>query len=157
VGITYNVAFGGGGNRNLTVGDAIFHCHLYPHLAQGMWALWRNHEGRRVRRGGSGGPHQRGQRARRRARRGRHPQSERRPRALAATSNPFVPLAPLGAQTGTQRFWADPLLDIQGMDRTLRSAFMHDHLAASSHQQHGLYAAIIVEPWFSEWRDPVTG
>jgi hypothetical protein len=76
---------------------------------------------------------------------------------LAATSNPFVPLAPLGAQTGTQRFWADPLLDIQGMDRTLRSAFMHDHLSASSHQQHGLYAAIVVEPWFSEWRDPETG
>jgi manganese oxidase len=26
------------------VGDAIYHCHLYPHFAQGMWALWRNHD-----------------------------------------------------------------------------------------------------------------
>ena len=34
----------GSGNRNRTVGDAIFHCHLYPHLAQGMWELWRVHD-----------------------------------------------------------------------------------------------------------------
>ena len=34
----------GSGNRNRTVGDAIFHCHLYPHFAQGMWALWRVHD-----------------------------------------------------------------------------------------------------------------
>ncbi|HYY42845.1 MAG TPA: hypothetical protein VE775_08955, partial [Pyrinomonadaceae bacterium] len=41
---TYEINYGGGGNRNLTVGDAIFHCHLYPHFAQGMWELWRNHD-----------------------------------------------------------------------------------------------------------------
>ncbi|WP_207101953.1 hypothetical protein [Paracoccus shandongensis] len=35
---------GGSGNRNRTVGDSIFHCHLYPHFAQGMWALWRVHD-----------------------------------------------------------------------------------------------------------------
>lgn len=35
---------GGSGNRNHTVGDSIFHCHLYPHFAQGMWALWRVHD-----------------------------------------------------------------------------------------------------------------
>lgn len=34
----------GAGNRNRTPGDSIFHCHLYPHFAQGMWALWRNHD-----------------------------------------------------------------------------------------------------------------
>ena len=34
----------GSGNRNRTPGDSIFHCHLYPHFAQGMWALWRNHD-----------------------------------------------------------------------------------------------------------------
>ena len=27
---TYQIHYGGGGNRNFTVGDAIFHCHLYP-------------------------------------------------------------------------------------------------------------------------------
>ncbi|MBD9361751.1 cupredoxin domain-containing protein [Methylomonas fluvii] len=41
---TYDIQYGGGGNRNLTVGDAIFHCHLYPHFAAGMWELWRNHD-----------------------------------------------------------------------------------------------------------------
>ena len=35
---------GGTGNRNRTPGDSIFHCHLYPHFAQGMWALWRVHD-----------------------------------------------------------------------------------------------------------------
>lgn len=34
----------GGGNRNRAPGDSIFHCHLYPHFAQGMWELWRNHD-----------------------------------------------------------------------------------------------------------------
>lgn len=41
---TYEIAFNGSGNRNKTPGDAIFHCHFYPHFAQGMWALWRNHD-----------------------------------------------------------------------------------------------------------------
>ncbi len=41
---TYDVHYGGSGNRNLTPGDSIFHCHLYPHFAQGMWELWRTHD-----------------------------------------------------------------------------------------------------------------
>ncbi len=32
------------GSRPGTVGDAIFHCHLYPHFAEGFWALWRVHD-----------------------------------------------------------------------------------------------------------------
>jgi hypothetical protein len=43
-GYTYEIAFGGSGNRNKSAGDAIFHCHLYPHFAQGMWYLWRIHD-----------------------------------------------------------------------------------------------------------------
>ncbi|TGN49643.1 hypothetical protein E4L95_18140, partial [Paracoccus liaowanqingii] len=55
-GFSYNIYHGGrrdgqggpfvagSGNRNRTVGDSIFHCHLYPHFAQGMWALWRVHD-----------------------------------------------------------------------------------------------------------------
>jgi len=43
-GYSYEIAFGGSGNRNKTVGDAIFHCHFYPHFAQGMWYLWRIHD-----------------------------------------------------------------------------------------------------------------
>ena len=41
---TYEIAYNGSGNRNQTPGDAIFHCHFYPHFAQGMWELWRNHD-----------------------------------------------------------------------------------------------------------------
>ncbi|MBA3805952.1 MAG: hypothetical protein H0X14_09620, partial [Acidobacteria bacterium] len=41
---TYEINYGGSGNRNQTPGDAIFHCHLYPHFAQGMWELWRVHD-----------------------------------------------------------------------------------------------------------------
>ncbi|HEV7507581.1 MAG TPA: copper oxidase [Thermoanaerobaculia bacterium] len=43
-GYTYEIAYGGSGNRNKTVGDSIFHCHFYPHFAQGMWSLWRTHD-----------------------------------------------------------------------------------------------------------------
>ncbi len=43
-GFTYEIAYGGSGNRNQSPGDAIFHCHFYPHFAQGMWELWRIHD-----------------------------------------------------------------------------------------------------------------
>jgi len=41
---TYEINFGGSGNRIKSAGDAIYHCHFYPHFAQGMWYLWRNHD-----------------------------------------------------------------------------------------------------------------
>ncbi len=41
---TLEIVYDGGGNKNLTVGDSIFHCHFYPHFAAGMWALWRVHD-----------------------------------------------------------------------------------------------------------------
>jgi manganese oxidase len=41
---TYEIAYNGSGNRNKTPGDSIFHCHFYPHFAQGMWGLWRVHD-----------------------------------------------------------------------------------------------------------------
>ncbi|MFK3775889.1 manganese-oxidizing multicopper oxidase MnxG [Pseudomonas sp. NPDC089406] len=44
VGYTYEIANGGSGNRNRVAGDAIYHCHFYPHFAQGMWAMWRVHD-----------------------------------------------------------------------------------------------------------------
>ena len=43
-GYTYEIAYGGSGNRNRTSGDAIYHCHFYPHFAQGMWNMWRVHD-----------------------------------------------------------------------------------------------------------------
>jgi len=65
-----------------------------------------------------------------------------------------------GAQTSLQRWWADPLLNSKtplgkkepaGQDRTIRTVFTHDHLGPSSHQQHGLYAALVIEPPMSVW------
>ncbi|WP_460423714.1 manganese-oxidizing multicopper oxidase MnxG [Pseudomonas sp. ZL2] len=44
VGYTYEIANGGSGNRNRVAGDAIYHCHFYPHFAQGMWSMWRVHD-----------------------------------------------------------------------------------------------------------------
>ncbi len=41
---TLEMTYNGSGNKNLTVGDSIFHCHFYPHFAAGMWALWRVHD-----------------------------------------------------------------------------------------------------------------
>src|SRR5436190_1677667 len=41
---TLELAYDGSGNRNLTAGDSIFHCHFYPHFAQGMWSMWRVHD-----------------------------------------------------------------------------------------------------------------
>jgi hypothetical protein len=43
-GMSLEITHNGSGNRNLTVGDSIFHCHFYPHFAQGMWELWRTHD-----------------------------------------------------------------------------------------------------------------
>jgi hypothetical protein len=44
MGYTYEIANGGSGNRNKSSGDAIYHCHFYPHFAQGMWYMWRIHD-----------------------------------------------------------------------------------------------------------------
>jgi hypothetical protein len=41
---TLEMVYNGSGNVNQTVGDAIFHCHFYPHFAGGMWSLWRVHD-----------------------------------------------------------------------------------------------------------------
>jgi len=43
-GYTYEINNGGSGNRNKSSGDAIFHCHFYPHFAQGMWYHWRHND-----------------------------------------------------------------------------------------------------------------
>ncbi|MEX0916066.1 MAG: hypothetical protein WDZ60_09245, partial [Wenzhouxiangellaceae bacterium] len=62
-----------------------------------------------------------------------------------------------GAQTTVQRFDTDPLLNHLGEDRTLRTVFTHDHFGPSTHQQVGLYGAMLVEPAGSIWKDAVTG
>lgn len=76
---------------------------------------------------------------------------------LRPERHPRLRIAPLGTQTTVQRWWADPIIDDQGRDRTVQGSFTHDHFAPSSHQQHGLYGGLISEPAGSIWRDPKTG
>jgi hypothetical protein len=63
----------------------------------------------------------------------------------------------LGAQTTVQRWYADPVQDNAGNDRTLRTVFTHDHFGPSTHQQTGLYAGLVVEPTGSTWVHNETG
>jgi hypothetical protein len=63
----------------------------------------------------------------------------------------------IGAQTTIQRWYADPVLDNQGKDRTLRTVFTHDHFGPSTHQQTGLYAGLVIEPEGSAWAHSETG
>jgi hypothetical protein len=75
---------------------------------------------------------------------------------LTAKSHPRLGSGPggawLGAQTTIQRWWADPLVNTAGQDRTIRTVFTHDHFGPSSHQHHGLYGALVVEPTGSTWK-----
>jgi len=63
----------------------------------------------------------------------------------------------LGAQTTVQRWFADDTLNNNGVDRTLRTVFTHDHFGPSTHQQAGLYAGLVIEPTGSVWKNPETG
>ena len=72
-----------------------------------------------------------------------------------ARAHPFF--GTLGAQTTISRWFADDVLNAAGVDRTLRTAFTHDHFGPSTHQQAGLYAGLVLEPKGSKWRHPETG
>ncbi|MDF1695930.1 MAG: hypothetical protein P1U56_08870 [Saprospiraceae bacterium] len=63
----------------------------------------------------------------------------------------------IGAQTTIQRWYSNPLYDNEGVDRTLRTVFTHDHFGPSTHQQIGLYAGLLIEPAGSEWLSSSTG
>jgi hypothetical protein len=76
-------------------------------------------------------------------------------RNLTPVAHPFF--GTLGAQTTVQRWYADPIVNNSGADRTLRTVFTHDHFGPSTHQQVGLYAGLVVEPTGSRWRDSETG
>jgi hypothetical protein len=63
----------------------------------------------------------------------------------------------VGAQATVQLWYADPLLNNEGQDRTLRTVFTHDHFGPSTHQQAGLYAGLIVEPEGAIWKSAEDG
>ena len=77
-----------------------------------------------------------------------------------ARLHPFAPFQReewRGAQTTVQRWYADPIRDNAGNDRTMRTVFTHDHFGPSTHQQAGLYAGLVVEPAGSTWKHNETG
>lgn len=81
---------------------------------------------------------------------------------IAKSPNPIWGKAPVnqnwaGAQTTIQRWYADPLYDLENRDRTIRTVFTHDHFSPSTHQQIGLYAGLLVEPANSTWHNAETG
>jgi hypothetical protein len=90
---------------------------------------------------------------------------------LTAKNTPFFGGGPAGtswtgAQTNVQLWYADQLISTVSPapgappryeDRTLQSVFTHDHFGPSTHQQVGLYAALIIEPKSSSWNDSQTG
>lgn len=79
------------------------------------------------------------------------------PSRICAASNYGCPDDWAGAQTTVQRWLADPLMNNSNVDRTMRTVFTHDHFGPSTHQQTGLYAALVIEPTGSTWRNNQTG
>ncbi|MEE8362263.1 MAG: hypothetical protein V3R71_08900, partial [Gemmatimonadales bacterium] len=80
---------------------------------------------------------------------------------LEPLPHPFFGTGPnsawLGARTTTQRWFADPVVNVQGEDRGLGIIFTHDHFGPSTHQQIGLYATVLTEPAGSAWVHNETG
>jgi len=87
------------------------------------------------------------------------------PGELTAAAHPYfgsvapVEFKPLwiGARTTTQRWFADPVVNTEGVDRGLGIIFTHDHYGPSTHQQIGLYATVLTEPAGSYWAHNETG
>jgi hypothetical protein len=73
------------------------------------------------------------------------------------TPRPHPFFGTLGAQTTVSRWFADAVQNNGEEDRTLRTAFTHDHFGPSTHQQVGLYAGLVIEPRDSTWRHSETG
>ncbi len=51
----------------------------------------------------------------------------------------------------------DTLIERFYADTELRTVFFHDHLFANTHQQHGLFGVLIIEPSGSTYHNPETG
>lgn len=76
---------------------------------------------------------------------------------VAAGLGGGFPDAWMGARTTTQRWFADPVVNVEGVDRGLGIIFTHDHYGPSTHQQIGLYATALTEPAGSRWVHNETG
>src|SRR4029078_5156903 len=70
---------------------------------------------------------------------------------VAATLGGRFPEEWKGARTTTQRWFTDPVVNTEGVDRGLGIIFTHDHYGPSTHQQIGLYLTLLAEPAGSAW------
>ncbi|MDH3643313.1 MAG: hypothetical protein OES38_14520, partial [Gammaproteobacteria bacterium] len=82
---------------------------------------------------------------------------------LAEQPHPFADFSPandphwLGARTTIQRWFTDPVVNLDDEDRGLGIVFTHDHYGPSTFQQVGLYSTILAEPIGSKWSHNETG
>ncbi|HSP78627.1 MAG TPA: hypothetical protein VLQ93_08870, partial [Myxococcaceae bacterium] len=80
---------------------------------------------------------------------------------LEPEPHPFFGVGPnndwLGARTTIQRWFIDPVVNVEGVHRGLGIIFTHDHFGPSTHQQIGLYGSVLVEPPGSTWVHNETG
>ncbi|MDH3531768.1 MAG: hypothetical protein OEO82_02505 [Gammaproteobacteria bacterium] len=81
---------------------------------------------------------------------------------LEPANHPFFGETPfatqwVGTRSTMQRWFADPVVNVQGVDRGLGIIFTHDHYGPSTHQQVGLYATMLIEPAGSKWVHNETG
>lgn len=56
----------------------------------------------------------------------------------------------------TSVFYGETIVERYFANDELHACFFHDHLYPNSHQQHGLFAALIIEPEGSTYHDPKT-
>ena len=83
--------------------------------------------------------------------------------ALQPLTHPFFPAKSpggqlwTGARTTLQRWFSDPVVNVDGVHRGLGIIFTHDHFGPSTHQQVGLYATVLTEPPGSTWVHNETG
>ncbi|MGM9532210.1 MAG: hypothetical protein ACI3VO_10220, partial [Intestinibacter sp.] len=54
-------------------------------------------------------------------------------------------------------FYGETLVERYYANEELNACFFHDHLNPNSHQQHGLFGGLIIEPKGSTYHDPRTG
>lgn len=54
-------------------------------------------------------------------------------------------------------FYGETLVERYFADEELETCFFHDHLNPNSHQQHGLFGGLIIEPEGATFHDPKTG
>lgn len=54
-------------------------------------------------------------------------------------------------------FYGETLIERYYANEELNTCFFHDHFNPNSHQQHGIFGALIIEPEGSKYYDPKTG